>query len=66
MKSDSDPESGEWYFDTVSHSVVNGPGPDRLGPYPTREKAAAAMSTVADRNKEWQDDPRWNDKAEEA
>ncbi|MFF3014755.1 hypothetical protein [Streptomyces sp. NPDC057939] len=65
MNSNSASESGEWYFDTATHTVVDGPGPDRLGPYPTREKAASAMETVADRNRAWQEDPRWDDKEDE-
>ncbi|MEU9031188.1 hypothetical protein AB0D46_27490 [Streptomyces sp. NPDC048383] len=66
MNSNSEPESGEWYFDTISRSVVNGPGPDRLGPYATPEQASSALRTVDDRNKEWREDPRWNDKGDEA
>lgn len=33
----------------------------RLGPYPTREAAAAALDTARQRNEDWDDDPRWND-----
>ncbi|MBY5162931.1 hypothetical protein [Salsipaludibacter albus] len=33
----------------------------RLGPFETREEAAAALDTVADRNEEWENDPAWND-----
>ncbi|MGW1771311.1 hypothetical protein [Streptomyces sp. NPDC002104] len=51
----------EWYFDTRTQSVANEPGPDRLGPYPTREKAASALQTVDDRNEQWREDPHWND-----
>ncbi|MER5730784.1 hypothetical protein ABT084_21055 [Streptomyces sp. NPDC002138] len=52
---------GQWYFDTRTESVAEEPGPDRLGPYPTRQEAASAMQTVNDRNKQWREDPHWND-----
>lgn len=36
-------------------------GMDRLGPYPSRDEAARAMEKVAERNEQWDSDPRWND-----
>ena len=34
---------------------------DRLGPYGSREEAGHALERVAERNEEWENDPRWND-----
>ena len=34
---------------------------DRLGPYPTREEAEQALDKAAERNEEWDNDPKWND-----
>lgn len=61
MSNDNAAGAGQWYFDTRTHAVAQEPGPDRLGPYPTREEAASAMKTVDDRNTQWNEDPRWND-----
>lgn len=53
-----------WYF-CLYHKAVepaDGCGPSqRLGPYATREEAAHALEKVAERNDEWDNDPRWND-----
>jgi len=38
---------------------------DRLGPYPTRQAAAAALEKVDDRNDDWDEDPNWNDDEED-
>jgi hypothetical protein len=35
-----------------------------MGPYATRGEAEHAMATAAARNKEWDNDPRWDDSAE--
>lgn len=37
---------------------------NRLGPYHTRDEAQQAMATVAQRNEQWDNDPRWNDDVE--
>jgi hypothetical protein len=46
----------QWWF-CLRHKAVEPeagcPGKDRLGPYPTREAAAAALDTVRQRNVEW-------------
>jgi hypothetical protein len=46
----------QWWF-CLRHNTVEGddgcPGKDRLGPYPSREAAAAALDKVAERNREW-------------
>jgi len=34
------------------------PNKDRMGPYPTREAAGAALQTAADRNEEWKENDR--------
>lgn len=54
----------KWYYCVDHHRVegVDGCGPShRLGPYPTRDEAAAALTKVAERNAEWDNDPNWND-----
>ncbi|MQA26636.1 MAG: hypothetical protein GEU94_14485 [Micromonosporaceae bacterium] len=49
----------------VKHSRVESgdgvcPARRRLGPYPTREDAAAALEKVRERNEEWDaEDARW-------
>jgi hypothetical protein len=35
---------------------------DRLGPYPSEAEASRALEKVKERNEEWDNDPRWNDK----
>src|SRR6478735_6789779 len=35
---------------------------DRLGPYPSEAEASRALEKVKERNDEWDNDPRWNDK----
>ena len=59
-----DPTQKSYYFCLKHHAVEPFEGckaTDRLGPYPTKEAAAAALETVARRNEEWDNDPRWND-----
>jgi hypothetical protein len=36
---------------------------DRLGPYPSEAEASRALEKVQERNREWDEDPRWNDKS---
>lgn len=54
----------EWYY-CLDHKTVEPyqgcKSANRLGPYPTREAAGDALETVAERNEEWDNDPRWND-----
>ncbi len=56
-----------WYC--LNHKAVEGQDgcayKDRLGPYETREQAARALDKVKERNEEWDNDPRWNDKQED-
>jgi hypothetical protein len=33
----------------------------RIGPFPTRDEAAAALETVERRNREWDNDPEWSE-----
>ncbi|MCY0942565.1 MULTISPECIES: hypothetical protein [Streptomyces] len=57
---------GEWYYCLVHKKVEEGPdcpAKDRFGPYGTPEEANHAMETAQERNLEWQNDPKWNDKA---
>jgi hypothetical protein len=53
-----------WYC--VKHHAVEGPDGcapiDRLGPYGSEEEASRALEKAAERNREWDEDPRWNDK----
>ncbi|MEJ7831785.1 MAG: hypothetical protein WKF79_06985 [Nocardioides sp.] len=56
-----------WYC--ITHARVEGeegcPNKDRLGPYDTEADASAALEKAAKRTEEWDNDPRWNDKAVE-
>jgi hypothetical protein len=57
-------QPGEWFYCIKHGKVEEGPecpAKDRLGPYASREEAAHALETAAERNQEWRDDPRWND-----
>ncbi|WP_248959524.1 hypothetical protein [Sphaerisporangium perillae] len=54
----------QWWF-CLKHMAVEPekgcPNKDRLGPYATREEAAAALQTAAARNKTWQEeDKEWD------
>ncbi|AUG76937.1 hypothetical protein CFP65_2079 [Kitasatospora sp. MMS16-BH015] len=57
-------QPGEWYWCLKHAKVEEGPecaAKDRLGPYATREEAARALDTAAERNEEWrEEDSRWN------
>lgn len=60
----SDPDE-QWWYDLKTKTPVRGPrvgkAVDRLGPYATREEAEHAMERVAERNEEWEHDPKWSD-----
>lgn len=57
------------YFFCLKHHTVEGEdgcrAKDRLGPYDTEAEAARALDKVAERNEEWDDDPKWNDVQDE-
>jgi hypothetical protein len=53
---------GEWFYCLKHKKVEEGPecpARNRLGPYPTAEAASHALERVAERNDEWDTDPRW-------
>lgn len=56
-----------WYC--IKHHQVEGAqgctALDRLGPYETEAEAARALEKADERNREWDNDPRWNDEAAE-
>ena len=57
-----------WYC--VKHKRVEDesnicPPIDRLGPYDSREAAEHALETAEQRNEDWDNDPAWNDDAED-
>jgi hypothetical protein len=59
---------GEWFYCIQHGKVEEGPecpAKDRLGPYPSRADAGRAMEISAERNEDWETDPRWHDKARE-
>jgi len=41
------------------------PYKDRLGPYETEAEAARALEKAAERTREWDNDPAWNDNVED-
>ncbi|MFC5906222.1 hypothetical protein [Streptacidiphilus monticola] len=52
----------QWFFCLKHHRVEQGqqcPARNRLGPYATEAEAAHALERVAERNDEWDEDPRW-------
>jgi hypothetical protein len=54
---------GEWFYCLEHGKVEEGPecpGKDRMGPYGSRQEAAAAMETARERNVQWENDPRWS------
>ena len=60
---------GEWYYCLLHRTVEPYGGcraDDRLGPYPTRAEAENALTHVAERNEEWETDPRFTDPDDEA
>jgi hypothetical protein len=57
-------DSDEFWFCLKHHTVEGSDGcrnADRLGPYPTSAEASRALDKVAERNEDWDDDPKWND-----
>jgi hypothetical protein len=55
---------GEWYWCLKHHAVEPYEGcrsEERLGPYATQAEASQALSKVAERNKEFDHDPRFNE-----
>lgn len=59
---------GEWYY-CLDHGTVEPyegcRSATRLGPYPTPADAAKALDRVAQRNEDWENDPRFNDDLDE-
>lgn len=53
----------EYWYNLYTKQVEEGPKDDYrklMGPYATREEAAAALQTAAARNERWEDeDDRW-------
>jgi len=59
---------GEWYYCLDHHAVEPYDGcksENRLGPYATPADAAHALERVAERNEDWDNDPRFNDDLDE-
>ncbi|MGP3924158.1 hypothetical protein [Streptomyces sp. 8N616] len=55
---------GEWYYCLEHRKVEEGPecpAKDRFGPYGTRGEAEHALQIAAERNLQWENDPRWHD-----
>lgn len=56
--------SDEWYWCLTHHAVEPYEGcksEERLGPYATQADAARALEKVAERNEQYDHDPRFND-----
>ena len=59
-------EGPQFYFNVRTHQVEEldrkSQSKDLLGPYPTREAAAAALETARSRTEQWdEEDRRWRD-----
>ncbi len=60
--------SNGWYYCLDHHTVEPYEGcrsGTRLGPYPTAAEAGRALERAAERNEEWETDPRFNDPDED-
>ena len=64
----ADPDDPTWWYNIHTREVEHGrvsPGPDRLGPFKTKEDAARALEIVKQRAREWADedarDDGWGD-----
>ncbi len=58
---------GEWYYCLDHHTVEPYEAcrsETRLGPYASPAEAAQALEKVANRNTDWENDPRFNDDPE--
>ena len=54
----------EYWFCLTHHTVEGVDGcrsKDHLGPYSSAAEAERALDKVAERNEEWDNDPKWND-----
>ena len=54
----------EYWYCLKHHTVEPREGcknADRLGPYATAAEASRALEKVAERNEDWDNDPKWND-----
>ena len=55
----------QFYYNLSTGQVEEGPqspASERMGPYATREEAARALSTAAERNKAWDEENQdWDD-----
>jgi hypothetical protein len=59
---------GQWYYCLDHHAVEPYEAcksETRLGPYATPAEAANALQRVAQRNEDWENDPRFNDDEDE-
>jgi hypothetical protein len=59
----------EYWFCLTHHTVEGTEGcknADRLGPYASEAEASRALDKVAERNEAWDNDPNWNDDADES
>lgn len=57
-----------YWFCLTHHEVEPQDGcpyKDRLGPYETEAEAARALEKAAERTREWDNDPAWNDDGED-
>jgi hypothetical protein len=59
-------EATQYYYNVKTGQVEEltrkGRGEDLLGPYPTREAAAAALETARQRTEDWdEEDRRWRE-----
>ena len=58
----------EYYYCLVHKAVEPLDGckaADRLGPYATADEDAKALDHAAERNEQWDSDPKWNDDVNE-
>lgn len=57
--------SQQWWYCLQHGAVEDDSGcanTDRMGPYASREEAASALRTAADKTQAWENDPKWEDR----
>lgn len=61
-------DNQQWWYCLRHQASERGAGcaaTDRLGPYASQEQADQALETAAQRSQSWDEDPQWNDEAEQ-
>lgn len=55
----ADPDDPTWWYNIHTGAIEHGrvsPGPDRLGPFTTKEQATRALDIVKERARKWEEE----------